>query len=456
MPKQCHILFLIGFFGFFCNAQTVTGCDFFPNQNEVTYTYIKTILKDKSKIEFKYIYQGNVMIEGKSYKSFNVFVNGSVPETNQVLYVKCESNGLVMGNGIYAFNRQVIGYSQEYTKIVDVNATPIFEVGMVHTGDFYLPSVIKPNNAIGETWIDTNYMHGTQVSVKRTIMNKNLTMEVQGKDYENVYHIRKETLIEGVVFSNEYSSVEDVYFAKGIGMIKTVLILDSENQIVTELDNGLFDKNHLEEQTRILEEIKDIIKKLPADSEYDTTYHDLVENKSLSTDQLMGVRNQLNDLLQRYQFYVNDSIRKQNKQIATSNEKIDTYNQLESNLKKEGIIDQRLLGTWKLMSTGKSFYKFYEDGMLEIFKDSPEPKNITWQKHLFRITKGNTLEELYKLYQSDDFGHQKYHIDFDIDKKSGKPLIHLKLVYLNSVESKPERIQEQYYNNKIITYIKLD
>ncbi|MCL8007613.1 hypothetical protein M8845_09270 [Gelidibacter japonicus] len=457
MKKHGFILFLIGIFGCICNAQTISGCDFFPKEEDITFTYFNSSKYDKSKKEFRYIYQGNVKIEGKTYRAYQVYVNGYVPEVNQVLYVNCDSNSLILGTGIYSFNRQVVGYSQDITKVVDVNAIPIFEVGMVNTGDFYLPTEIKPNNKIGESWTETKFMHGNQTKVTRTLLDKNLTLEVLGSVFKNVYHIKKEVLIEGGALVGEYSYVQDVYFAKGIGLIKEVQDFGNNNIVVTELDTGMYEKIQVAEQQRVLEEIKDILKKLPEDPELKTSYQNLILNKNnLSMDQLTEVHTEMNNILLRYQSYVKDSIRKQNKRISETKEKINAFNQLESHLKQVGVIDKRLLGTWKLLSTGKSFYKFYEDGMVEIYKENLKSENNSGKKHLFRVTNGNTLESLYKLYQSDEFGYQKHLIDFDVDKKSGKPLIHLKLVYLNSIDSKSQRVKDMYYNNKIYTYIKID
>ena len=457
MKKHGFILFLIGIFGCFCNAQTISGCDFFPKEEDITFTYFKSSKHDKSKIVFRYIYQGNVKIEGKIYRAYQVYVNGYVPEVNQVLYVNCDSNNLILGTSIYSFSRQVVGYSQDITKVIDVNAIPIFEVGMVNTGDFYLPTEIKPNYKIGESWTETKFMHGTQTKVTRTILDKNVTLSVLGSVFNNVFHIRKETLIEGNASIGNFSYVQDVYYAKGIGLIKEVQDFGNNNIMVTELDTGMYEKNQVAEQQRMLEEIKDILKILPKVPELRTIYQDLfIDKKNLTMDQLTVVHSEMNDMLLRYQSYVKDSIRKQNKLLSDTKEKINAFNQIESHLKEVGVIDKRLLGSWKYLSTGKSFYKFYEDGMVEIYNDNLESENIRRQKHLFRITNGNTLESLYKLYQSDDFGYQKNLIDFDVDKKTGKPLIHLKLVYQNTIDSKSQREKDMYYNNKIHTYIKID
>ncbi len=80
MKRLCSLLFLVGFYEGFCNAQIVTGCDFFSDKYVVNYTYSETSLMGSNTVEVKYVYSGKVMIVGVGYKAYKKFITGQFPK----------------------------------------------------------------------------------------------------------------------------------------------------------------------------------------------------------------------------------------------------------------------------------------------------------------------------------------------------------------------------------------
>lgn len=220
---------------------TVSACAFFPDKDEVTYTYVEPGLFGTQTNVVKYIHREYVELKGKTYRAYDKYVNGRSPETNQVLYVGCTDDGLIMGNEIYAFNKEVIGYESDITKIIDVWATPVYEVGMRPTGQFYLPTVIRPNLPIGEVWEEKNEMHGQLVTIKSSMAQKNVSLTVRGKTYEHVYAVEQEIWTQGGMTGHQKIGESTIFFAKDIGMVKTerkITILGSQLIMATELEGG--------------------------------------------------------------------------------------------------------------------------------------------------------------------------------------------------------------------------
>ncbi len=460
MQKHCSILFLIVFFGFFCNAQTVTGCDFFPNKDVVTYNYSETGLMGSTIVEIKYVFQGKVTINGDSYKAYRKLVNGAVPEVNQVTYIKCGANSLVMGNEIYTYHQEVVGQMQDITKVIDIYATPIYNVSMEPTGNYYLPTVIKPNNPIGEVWSEKSAMHGQIVEIKSTLVERDIAIDIQGKHFEHVYKVTQEFWTDVAFSGRQKISEMELYYGKGVGMVKSVKkinILGQSYETITELYNG-------EEREKIVGEINSLLSDFPNDpdlAETKTVIQTIMANqKNLSMEQLIQANELLLAMVTEY---------KQEEQRTNDAEtsKTEALNYFEKRIKDKGVIDRKLTGTWEKLphrspsntnyGKYKSYYKFYDDGTVEFYLDSPEPRNINIPRHLYRIN-GAYLESMYTTYDGAPH-YTKYEMEWSSHPETGEPvfeLIKIEETKRNGHPQEVETIENPNKNRGVLRYKKIE
>lgn len=442
MRKLSSTLFLIVFYGCFCIGQTVTGCDFFPDKDVVNYTYSETGIMGSNTVEVKYVYSGKVTIEGVGYKSYKKFINGAVPEVNQVTYVNCGSNSLVMGNEIYGLNREVVGQMQDITKVIDIYATPISNVSMVPTGNYYLPTVIKPNNPVGQAWSENSAMHGQNVEINSVVIDKDITVEVQGKKFEHVYKVGQEFWTDVAFSGRQKISDMELYYAKGIGMIKSVkkvTIMGQTFETVTELYYGA-------EREKIVAEINVLLKDLPNDAELTETKAALqtimTNQKNLSVEQLKQTKDLLLVMVTEY---------KEEEQRVTDEEanKIQALDYFDKRIKDNGIIDTKLTGTWEKLphrspsnsnyGKYKSYYKFYEDGTMELYLDTPEPRNLDIPRHLYRIN-GKYLESMYKTYDGAPH-YEKFEIERSMHPETGEPIFEIFRIEQSKRNGSPQEVE---------------
>lgn len=429
---------------FVCNgsiAQTVTGCDFFPDKKEVTYTYAEPGLLGIQTLEIKYIYKDNVELQGKIYKAYDKYVNGMLPEINRVLYVNCSGNTLVMGNEIYAYNQELVGYEQDITKVIDIWATPVYEVSMQPTGRYYLPTVIKPNLPVGETWIEKSAMHGQMVTIKSSMFQKDISTTVQGKTFEHVYVVAQEVWSEGGLMSKQKIVTSKVFFARGFGMIKTektMYVMGKGIEMVTELINN-------EGNRQLIAEINSLMETIPRDNDWYTLKKLLSKNaNSLPYDNLVKIRDGLKKM--NKESTVNTITQKQGNSINNAEptdkkgeEKKQMFDKFAGQMQVNGIIAEELLGTWESVGPKiPTFYKFYEDGTVEFFMTSLEPRNTYYKRHMFRVN-GNNLETLKKTSNGTPW-YTKYEMIWSANPDTGKITFRLKEIAGNDTRNNFRKI----------------
>ncbi|GAA0748861.1 hypothetical protein [Gaetbulibacter jejuensis] len=437
---------------YFTLSQTISGCDFFPDQETVTYTYTEPSAFGITNNEVTYEFQGNKTINGKTYKAYNKYVNGMVPEVNQVLYVSCANNSLIMGNEIYVFNKELIGYEQDITKIIDIYATPIYEVSMVPTGQFYLPTVIKPNNSIGEVWTEKSAMHGQIVTNKNSILEKDITVEVQGRTFEHVYVVSQETWSESGINGNQKILDAKIYYAKGLGMIKTEKTTTIfKNTTTTELYNP-------NEKAALIAQIEQLKDSLPVESGFNINMKNYVESQISDKDNFLKVlkeiRNQLREIKNNY-----------HNNLKGNELKEKEYEIIKNHILANEKTDKSLLGTWKktiyTSDIRKGTVKKEEHLMFEILENgtmSGHPDNDLFKingddKFIYRLKDKNHIEILSNYNtNTNTYLHEVYYFTIEPYTRIG-PKINMSLTFTND-KNKYEKVLGFYSTNNIYRFFK--
>ncbi len=391
-------------------AQNEFGCDFFPKDSLISQRYTETttggLLGDSFKtFEIKYVYQGKRDIDGRSYRVYNKYVDDAIPEVNQHVLIYCVDNSLVIGNEIYAFNREVVGELRDITKVVDFYATPIYYVSMQPTGQFYLPTVLKPKNEIGQSWTNDAELHGSLVSIVSNLVEKDVTIEINGEKYTNVYQVNQKFYNQKALISEK-----DIFFAKNIGMIKTVSIsniLGREIKNTIELYNP--DNNNM-----LIAEIEKDIQQLPKDSRIYKDFYRMIDLKDLLPPE------DFKKFLTDFKRGLASEIDKQNEKIKR--EEIQAkyqkdFEQLKSSIQSNPVLKPELIGTWRELKRDVYKITFYENGTLKIF-GAMRPSN-TKDRYWYTITNGDILETLFERPHSISMApmYDKYRITINNNKQ---------------------------------------
>jgi hypothetical protein len=198
------------------NRITDTFCDYFPLPKKMVYTYIQSggFFGDEI-VREEYSYIGDKIIDGKPYRGYKIS-STDVNKDGKVAYYNCS-------DGVFSNCMRRYNYVQEqtgYEEDIFGNRTPVYEYVEKPTDKFISWTEFKAGESVGATWTEEQIVQKGVATVTSTIEEKGLTLIVNYKKYTDVMKISRK-VYQNVLGEKNLIAKQDVYYAKGVGRIKS-------------------------------------------------------------------------------------------------------------------------------------------------------------------------------------------------------------------------------------------
>ncbi len=211
--------------------RTVNICDYFPLRKKMVYTYevksnpnakIDSLLKllggGNAKTTFKeeYSYDSNKTIDGKIFKGYSIKSEDET-KNGRMVYYNCSGNDLKINTEIYEWMDEHTGNMYRGTTYL----YPVYTSTLTPTGRYMTIAAIKGSIEIGDIWTETEYINNKLTEITTSIEDVDLSIVVNDETYHDVIKVVK-TFNQSAGMFGQNRFFQEVYYAKGIGMIKTV------------------------------------------------------------------------------------------------------------------------------------------------------------------------------------------------------------------------------------------
>lgn len=184
------------------SIRLINPCDYMPLKNRMSYTYSSesSELPVKQTLKTVYTFTKNKTVNGAVFKGYRVTSDDPMKKGN--IYYNCSGNAV-----------------KAHAELVEVD---IFNQEMNNTGNFFTFTEIKGNLKVGDSWEEVQLFDGKEQDVTTTLDDIGLELTVNGKVYKDVIKIVK-LITQGTLLGNA-RSIQEFYYAKGIGLIKFIYL----------------------------------------------------------------------------------------------------------------------------------------------------------------------------------------------------------------------------------------
>lgn len=165
-----------------------------------TYSSESSELPVKQTLKTVYTFTKNKTVNGAVFKGYRVTSDDPMKKGN--IYYNCSGNAV-----------------KAHAELVEVD---IFNQEMNNTGNFFTFTEIKGNLKVGDSWEEVQLFDGKEQDVTTTLDDIGLELTVNGKVYKDVIKIVK-LITQGTLLGNA-RSIQEFYYAKGIGLIKFIYL----------------------------------------------------------------------------------------------------------------------------------------------------------------------------------------------------------------------------------------
>ncbi len=230
------------------NKTTITSaelCEYFPLKNEMVYSYeikgesvgmgLLQMLSDRPvpeeykkillKEEYEYVEQKKS--KGKNFKGYRVN-STDVNRRGKLFYYSCENGAIVSHTEQYEIVSNDEGLEYDWW---DNSYTRKYSLEEKGTGQFVNWTLLKANTPINVQWVEEQITGSIIMVTKSVIEEMGITITVNGKQYKDVIKVKKLFSKKG----GDSFGEQEIYFAKGVGIIKKVDISMASGEIFTEL-----------------------------------------------------------------------------------------------------------------------------------------------------------------------------------------------------------------------------
>lgn len=184
------------------NVRLINPCDYMPLKDRMSYTYSSesSEIPVKRTLKTIYTFTNNKTVKGITFKGYRVTSDDPMKKGN--IYYSCNNSGL-----------------KAHAELVEID---IFNSRNNNTGVFFTFTEIKGNIKIGDSWEEVQLFDGKEQNVTTTLDDIGLELTVNGKKYRDVIKIVKSVTQNTLL--GDAKSVQEFYYAKGIGLIKFVYL----------------------------------------------------------------------------------------------------------------------------------------------------------------------------------------------------------------------------------------
>ncbi|HRN55150.1 MAG TPA: hypothetical protein PLL71_01790 [Agriterribacter sp.] len=209
-------------------AKTINVCEYIPLASRMSYTYLKTgsgsgVLGELTdlfggggsrNLTEEYTFTKNKTVAGKLFKGYLLGTNDQT-KNGHIFYFNCSNNEVKTHTEIYEWEKELKG---QITTQSGIPIQDIYNDAFVATGRYATLTQLKGSLPVGEIWTETEFMNGVEAKISTSIEETGLTLEVNEETYKDVIKVVK-TVVAG---AGIVSMREEIYYAKGIGKIKSV------------------------------------------------------------------------------------------------------------------------------------------------------------------------------------------------------------------------------------------
>ncbi len=195
-------------------------CDYFPVCDGYTYTYVEDdpVL---GKVTHTKLYEKvtDKIVKGKKFMGFLVHC------TNPFLDGRYEYYNFE--NGVLSSHKENEEFTtnsyEEYNVFNPSERRTSYETQLQGKNNFTTLVVLKTNSPEGSSWSEKKVNAGYATTFKYTILEKGVTVKVGNNSYPNVIVVEQEINADITATSTKVHMMVKMYYAKGAGLIKTVI-----------------------------------------------------------------------------------------------------------------------------------------------------------------------------------------------------------------------------------------
>jgi hypothetical protein len=202
-------------------------CEYFPVCDGYSYTYVENdpIL---GKVKHTKLYEKipDKTVNGKKFKGFlvhctNPFVDGRYEYYN-------------FENGILSLHKENEEFTtnsyEEYNLFNPTERRTSYETQLVRNNSFTTSIMLKTNSPEGSSWSEKAINSGYVSTFKYIILEKGATVRAGAISYPNVIIVGQDIHTEIVATGKKVNVKVKMFFAKGVGLIKTITE-DNQNEV---------------------------------------------------------------------------------------------------------------------------------------------------------------------------------------------------------------------------------
>lgn len=201
-------------------------CSYFPVKNGLKFTYRRNNMLGNQTITETYTaVKEKLLKSGKLIKGYKISSNDE-NRNNTIIYYYCEKGAVKFYSEMPNYITGISGYVEDYSILPsdnnkpDYQKTPIWETEKTGSGKYLSFTELK-SGSVGDSWKDVQIVNDNPAIITNTIEGTDLSVTVNGHSYSPVIHISRKVSVKVLGQVMELNT-QDVYYAKGIGKIKTV------------------------------------------------------------------------------------------------------------------------------------------------------------------------------------------------------------------------------------------